>query len=273
MSTPPAVEVIVDVNQLEHHQQNSAKLMTFFCQREIQEKKAIIRSVLHDGDPMVLWPGMKPHEVLKEAPVQAPVFTSSDGPANHSDSTSSQPFHQQSASYRPFNRRYNQQNSTYQHPNYNRQRSYVYNNRSVEYQRSGNMQHQNNFGSSSWHNYRHSYTVNRYSNNADYPPLSTVSRPFRSADQSMNWRNGQAIPQRNGSNGRALSLTEQTIIRELRQVRRISYVDLLDRTTTAVSNFCTVDEGQFRSSMDRLVDEGKVKQEFTNENNIVYVHL
>ncbi|KAI6209895.1 hypothetical protein M3Y96_00269600 [Aphelenchoides besseyi] len=198
MSTPPDIEMSVDDENLEHHQQNSAKLMDFFCQREIQEKKAIVRSVLHDGDPMVLWPGMEPNELLKEASVQPPVFTSSDGQANHTDSNSSQPFHQQFASYRTFNRRYNQQNSMYQHPNYNRQRSY---------------------------------------------------------------------------NGRALSVTEQTIIHEIRQVRRISYVDLLDRTTVAVSNFCTVDEGQFRSSMDRLVDEGQVKQEITNGNNIVYVHL
>ncbi|KAI6172931.1 Transthyretin-like family-containing protein [Aphelenchoides besseyi] len=260
MSTPPAVDVSVDVEHLEHHQQNSAKLMDFFRLRAVQERNAIVRSVLHGGDPIVLWPGMEPNDFRGPPPIQAPVFTSSSGPPNHSDSASSQPFHQHSTNYRSFNRRYNQQNSTYQHTNYNRQRSYVSNNRSMEFQRSGNIQHQNNFGSSNWHKYRQSFVIHRHPTNFEYPPPPIIQRSFRSTEQSANRRNGQPTQQSNGTNNRTLSFTDQTIIRELRQVRRISYVELLDRTTKAVSNFCTVDEKQFRSSMDRLVNEGLVKQ-------------
>ncbi|KAI6231777.1 hypothetical protein M3Y95_00417300 [Aphelenchoides besseyi] len=276
MSTLSAVEVTVE--HLEHHQQNTAKLMAFFHQREIQERNAIVRSVLHGGDPIVLWPGMEPNEFKEPPPLQTPVFTSSSGPPSHSDSASSQPFHQQTTYYRSFSRRSNKQYSMYQNSyqsNYNRQRSFVNNNRSGGFPRSDNTQHQNNFAASTsnWHNSRQSFVIHRHPTNFEYPPPPIVSRSFRSAEQPVNRRNGQSTQQSNGTNNRTLSVTEQMIIRELRQVRRISYVELLDRTTKAVSNFCTVDEKQFHTSMDRLVNEGLVKQSTTKKNKIIYVFI
>ncbi|KAI6180204.1 hypothetical protein M3Y98_00694500 [Aphelenchoides besseyi] len=62
---------------LEHHVQNSAKLIDFFLHREQEEQRAFARSILHNGDPMVLWPGMKQRtytEVPKEFPIQPSPF-------------------------------------------------------------------------------------------------------------------------------------------------------------------------------------------------------
>ncbi|KAI6231035.1 hypothetical protein M3Y95_00339000 [Aphelenchoides besseyi] len=62
---------------MEHHVQNSAKLIDFFLYREQEERRAIARFILHDGDPMVLWPGMTKRtwtEVTEVFPIQPSPF-------------------------------------------------------------------------------------------------------------------------------------------------------------------------------------------------------